>query len=293
MSKKQGSGRTGPLGFIAKMGSKLAGFAPKVFKVLKLGKVALAGASLASYTLIFSWQFAVVIVAVIFVHEYTHVLAMKRFRMRVRGMYFIPFLGAAAVPEDDFPDRKVEAVTAYAGPLTGLVLGLIGLGLFAFTHNGYVAAITGFTAFINLFNLLPISPLDGGRVIKSVAMSIGTRFGLGFMIAGLLFLMLAAYETKVLIFVILIPLGLIDFLYERRGERKRLADERQHDEGMKAEPGHELFDHKRPTVRTNLSRRAMLTVFGAYAGLAIALFAIMLAMQHEPGAAAALHVLQG
>ena len=227
IAPKAGFRGIGPIGFIAKMGSKLAIAAPSLFKVLKVGKLALAGASLASYTLLFSWQFAVVIMAVIFVHEYTHVLVMKRFKMRVKGMYFIPFIGAAAVPDDDFPDRMAEAVTAYAGPLSGLVLGLAGLGLFALTQNGYVAAITGFTALINLFNLLPVTPLDGGRVVKSVAMSIGTRFGLALMIAGMIFVALAAYKTRLVIFVILIPLGLADFLYERRGERWRLAAERR------------------------------------------------------------------
>jgi len=119
MSERQSSGRTGLLGAVAKLGSKVAGVAPKIFKVLKVGKLALAAASLASYTLIFSWQFAVVIMGVIFLHEYSHVLVMKRFKMRVKGMYFIPLVGAAAVPEDDFPDRTAEALTAYAGPLTG------------------------------------------------------------------------------------------------------------------------------------------------------------------------------
>lgn len=294
MSKEQGSGRTGLLGAIAKMGSKFAGGAPKVFKILKLGKIGLAGASLAGYTVLFSWQFAIVIMGVIFVHEYAHVLAMKRFRMQVKGMYFIPFIGAAAVPDEDFPDRTVEAMTAYVGPLTGLLLGLLGLLIYAITRNGYVAAITGFTALINLFNLLPVSPLDGGRVAKSVAMSISSRFGLGFMIAALIFLALAALKTGLLIFAILIPLGLVDFLYERGKlpvrPRKKRPGEYQAKHDRHAFPQDPASAESAATK--NLSRRAIPAFFAAHVGLAVALFAIMLVMRHEPGAAAALHILQ-
>jgi membrane-associated protease RseP (regulator of RpoE activity) len=134
-----------------------------------------------------------------------------------------------------------------------------------------VAAITGFTALINLFNLLPVTPPDGGRVVKSVAMSIGTRFGLALMIAGMIFVALAAYKTRLIIFVILIPLGLADFLYERRCERWGLAAERRNYEAeqrsfarriaagldVRVEPPPE------PRARTNLSRRAIPAVFAA------------------------------
>lgn len=275
---------------VVKVVSKFGPAIPGLVKTLKFGKVALAGASLAAYTVLFSWRFALVMMAVIFVHEYTHVLVMKRFGMRVRGMYFIPFVGAAAVPEDDFPDRRTEAVTAYAGPLTGLVLGLLGLGLFALTRNGYVAAITAFTALINLFNLLPVSPLDGGRVVKSVAMSIGTRVGFGFMVAAFLAAAVLAFRERVLIFVVLVPLALLDLIAERI-KHKRAQRAYLKRKAAAGERGGPL--PARPHAMTNLSRRAIPVVFGAYVGLATALFAIMLLMDSQPGAVAALNVLRG
>ncbi len=290
VARRDGRRRAGAAGLAVKVVSKAGTALPGLVKILKFGKVALAGASLATYALLFSWRFAVVIMAVIFIHEYTHVLVMKRFGMRVRGMYFIPFVGAAAVPEDDFPDRKTEAIAAYAGPLTGLVLGLLGLGLFALTRNGYVAAITAFTAAINLFNLLPVSPLDGGRVVKSVAMSIGTRAGFGFMVAALLAAAVLAFRERVLIFVILVPLALLDLFYERvkhqRAQRAYLKKKAAADERGDPLPA-------RPHAMINLSRRAIPVVFGAYAALAAALFAIIVVMNSEPGAVAALNVLRG
>lgn len=289
-ARRGGTGSSGAAGLAVKMVSKFVAALPRLVKILKVGKVALAGASLAAYTVVFSWRFALVLMAVIFIHEYTHVLVMKRFGMRIRGMYFIPFIGAAAVTEGEFPDRMAEAVSAYAGPLTGLALGLLGLGLFALTHNGYVAAITAFTVLINLFNLLPVSPLDGGRVVKSVAMSIGTRVGFGFMIVAFLGAAVLAFRERVLIFVVLVPLALLDLIAERikhnRAQRAYLEKKAAADEQGGPLPAG-------PHTMINLSRRAIPVVFGAYLGLAAALFAIMLVMTSEPGAAAALNVLRG
>jgi Zn-dependent protease len=73
-----------------------------------------------------------------------------------------------------------------AGPLTGAVLAA-GTGLLYFaTRNGALAAAAAWMALVNLFNLLPVVPLDGGRVVKSITCSIGSRTGLGALIAGML-----------------------------------------------------------------------------------------------------------
>jgi len=91
-------------------------------------------------------------------------------RHETRGIYLIPLLGAAAVAEDNFPSRRAEATIALAGPLTGAVLAA-GTGLLYFaTRNGAFAAAAGWMALINLFNLLPVVPLDGGRVVKPLGL---------------------------------------------------------------------------------------------------------------------------
>jgi hypothetical protein len=69
-------------------------------------------------------------------------------------------------------------------------------------------------ALINLFNLLPVIPLDGGRVVKSITCSIGSRTGLVAVIAGMLLGAVLAVTADLWIFVILIPLGLLDYLYD-------------------------------------------------------------------------------
>jgi Zn-dependent protease len=139
------------------------------FVVVKASRLLLALASFAAYTFLFTWQFAVIILGMLVIHEYGHLRCMKHYGMRTRGIYLIPFFGAAAVAGDDFPSRRAEATIALAGPLTGAVLaGGTGLLYFA-TRNGAFAAAAAWMALINLFNLLPVVPLDGGRAMAAMA----------------------------------------------------------------------------------------------------------------------------
>src|ERR1700683_5600103 len=144
------------------------------FVVLKAGKVVLGLASFAVYAILFTWQFAVIILGMLIIHEYGHLRCMKHYGMKTRGIYLIPLFGAAAVAEDNFPSRRAEATVALAGPLTGAMLAA-GTGLvYVATRNGAFAAAAAWMALINLFNLLPVVPLDGGRVVKSITCSIGS-----------------------------------------------------------------------------------------------------------------------
>jgi Zn-dependent protease len=304
--------------------SSLAGALVKGgFVVVKAGKLLLALASFAAYAFLFTWQFAVIILGMLVIHEYGHLRCMKHYGMRTRGIYLIPLLGAAAVAEDNFPSRRAEATIALAGPLTGALLAA-GTGLLYFaTRNGAFAAAAAWMALINLFNLLPVVPLDGGRVVKSITCSIGSRTGLVAVIAGMLLGAVLAVTADLWIFVILIPLGLLDYLYDsyqvKQAARrpKRRAARHARIAGAWSTPGlrapwdepvrRELpEDSKRvskddaeptrtgiPAAKAPLSPRAAQAAFACYAGLAILLWLFILAMGHQPGAVAAMHALQG
>jgi Zn-dependent protease len=293
------------------------------FVVVKAGKLMLALASFAAYAFLFTWQFAVIILGMLVIHEGGHLRCMKHYGMKTRGIYLIPLVGAAAVAEDNFPSRRAEAIIALAGPLTGAVLAA-GTGLLYFaTRNGAFAAAAAWMALINLFNLLPVVPLDGGRVVKSITCSIGSRTGLVAVIAGMLLGAALAVTADLWIFVILIPLGLLDYLYDRhqaqqaqpRARRRAgrharvtaartapavrasgdqpvvrgLPEDSKHLSGDDAgQAGAPILPAKAP-----LSPRAAQAAFACYAGLAILLWLFMLAMGYQPGAAAAMHALQG
>jgi membrane-associated protease RseP (regulator of RpoE activity) len=178
-------------------------------------------------------------------------------------------------------------------------------------------------ALVNLFNLLPVVPLDGGRVVKSITCSIGSRMGLAAVIAGMLLGAVLAVTADLWIFVVLIPLGLLDYLYDRRQTRPARRRARQRagrhervaeawntptvpasgDEPVRRElpedSNHVNGDDagqtrpRIPAAKPPLSPRASQAAFACYAGLAIALWLFMLAMGHQPGAVAAMHALQG
>ena len=166
----------GFLVLLAKLGSKLAKGIPVALKTFKPG---LALASGAVYGVLFSWQFAIAIMIMLAFHEYGHVHAMRRAGLQVRGIYFIPMLGAAAVTEDSWRSRAEQARIALAGPIWGLGLTLVAAAVDAATGYAYsfLGVIVSWWALINLFNLLPVNPLDGGRVLAAIGFSLHNSLG--------------------------------------------------------------------------------------------------------------------
>ncbi|MDQ3067641.1 MAG: site-2 protease family protein [Actinomycetota bacterium] len=124
--------------------------------------------SIGAYALLWGWQFAVGFVVLLFVHEMGHVLEAKRQGLPVSAPMFIPFLGALITLKRLPDDAWNEAKVAIAGPIIG-GLGAAatwGLGVYLDSDLLVALAFTGF--FLNLFNLAPISPLDGGRIVAAI-----------------------------------------------------------------------------------------------------------------------------
>ncbi|PIR66572.1 MAG: hypothetical protein COU51_03480 [Parcubacteria group bacterium CG10_big_fil_rev_8_21_14_0_10_36_14] len=143
------------------------------------------------YILKGGWQLALIISLSLAVHEYSHVLAMKIYKIPVKGVIFIPFLGAVAIggTKGKIWTRQQECFIALAGPVMGYLTALPLWLLWKTTDNLLYIYGMGFVIFLNLFNMLPMSPLDGGRVIKSLLMSISWKYRkIGFFIWGILVL---------------------------------------------------------------------------------------------------------
>lgn len=156
----------------------------KLVKSAKFIKFALFLASLGALALNRPFESACVILYAIFVHETGHVLAMKACGIRTSGMYFLPFLGAVAVSKEPARTRGQEWLIAIAGPAFGLLSILPLVAMAVLTKDAQWFAYAAIAAFINLFNLLPIGILDGGRIVQAIAFSIAgwvgiAAFGLG------------------------------------------------------------------------------------------------------------------
>jgi Zn-dependent protease len=144
-----------------------------LLKGLKLGQLLPAIASMlisiAVYAWLFGWTFAVGFVLLLLVHEMGHYLAARRRGLNVGLPTFIPFVGAWIQLKELPHDAETEAYVGVAGPLVGSVGALVVFYMGRATGSTLLLALayTGF--FLNLFNLIPVSPFDGGRVTAAIS----------------------------------------------------------------------------------------------------------------------------
>jgi Zn-dependent protease len=125
--------------------------------------------SVGAYALIWGWRFAVGFVALLFVHEMGHYIQLRREGVKPSGMVFIPFLGAAVGTRSLGGSALAEARVGLAGPILGSLATAALIPIAIATDDDFwrALAFTGF--FLNLFNLLPVVPLDGGRAMAAMA----------------------------------------------------------------------------------------------------------------------------
>lgn len=145
-----------------------------------VGPTVTALISVGAYALAFGWQFGVGLVAMLFIHEMGHVLILRRYGVRATAPIFIPFLGAVIAMRQLPRDAVMEAYVGLGGPVLGALGAFAAWGVYAVhPHPGWLmVAYVGLL--LNLFNLLPIPPLDGGRAMAAISPWL---WGLG--IAGL------------------------------------------------------------------------------------------------------------
>ena len=139
-----------------------------LFKTAKLGKLALTGGtmllSVVAYAWIFGWRYAVGFVGLIFVHEMGHYIAARQRGLDVGAPTFIPFVGAWIELKERPHDAETEAYVGMAGPLAGSLGALACWFVARETDSQLFLALAYAGFFLNLFNLIPVSPFDGGRI---------------------------------------------------------------------------------------------------------------------------------
>jgi Zn-dependent protease len=150
----------------AKFGKGLLLVLPKL-KILTTSGSMLV--SIGAYALIWGWRFGVGFVALLFVHEMGHVLQLRREGIKASAPMFIPFVGAIVAMKQMPKDAGAEARVGLAGPVLGSLGALAVLGLYGLTGNELFKALAFVGFFLNLFNLLPVLPLDGGRAMAALS----------------------------------------------------------------------------------------------------------------------------
>jgi Zn-dependent protease len=174
-----GSGRADRPGTPRRIGAVLATLAVIAAKakslLLVLPKLKLltsfgsAFVSIAAYTLIWGLPFAVGFVALLFLHELGHVIQLRREGVKASAPMFIPFLGAVIAAKSMGRDAAAEARVGLAGPVLGSIASLIPLAIWLATGSDFWRALAYIGFFLNLLNLLPVLPLDGGRAMAALS----------------------------------------------------------------------------------------------------------------------------
>jgi len=159
-------------GALAALGVLLAKFKGILLLLPKLKLLSTSGTmliSVAAYALIWGWSFAAGFVVLLFIHEMGHVIQLRREGVKASAPLFIPFMGAFVGMKEMPKNAAAEARVGLAGPVLGSIGCLIPLVLWKATGNTFweALAFTGF--FLNLFNLLPVLPLDGGRAMAALS----------------------------------------------------------------------------------------------------------------------------
>jgi Zn-dependent protease len=139
-----------------------------LFAAGKLGKVLTTGGtmllSVFAYGLLFGLPYALGFVLLLLVHELGHYIAARRRGLNVGAPTFIPFIGAWIELKDQPHDAETEAYVGFAGPFAGTLAALACYFLARYTDSTLLLALSYAGLFLNLFNLIPLSPFDGGRI---------------------------------------------------------------------------------------------------------------------------------
>ncbi|MEA2391981.1 MAG: hypothetical protein QOK31_2090 [Solirubrobacteraceae bacterium] len=236
-------------GILVAIGALLAKFKGVLLILPKIKLLVTSGSmlvSIAAYSLVFGLKFAVGFVVLLFVHEMGHVIQLRREGIEASAPLFIPFLGAVVGAKSLGDNALAEARVGLAGPVLGSLGAAACVVIWKATGNVFweALAFTGF--FLNLFNLIPVSPFDGGRAMAAMA-------------PWMWFVGLAALVAMVVLFpnpfiFLFLVLGFFDV--RRRWKQRKAGG-----------PEQEAYYRVRPRDRVLVGL--------VYVGLAVALFVAM------------------
>jgi Zn-dependent protease len=182
---------------IAKFFAAIKSFVLLLPKLKLLTTSGTALVSVAAYSLFWGWEFAAGFVVLMFLHEMGHVIALRREGIKASTPMFIPFLGAAIFSKSLGDNALAEARVGLAGPILGSLAAATVAIVGAIVDSSFLLALAYVGFLLNLFNLLPVVPLDGGRAMAAMA---PWMWFLGF---GALVALVFVYPNPILFIIIL------------------------------------------------------------------------------------------
>jgi Zn-dependent protease len=168
LRKRIGSVLAGGIALLAKFGAALKALLIALPNLKLVVTAGTALVSVAAYSIFFGWEFAAGFVVLLFVHEMGHVIALRREGIKASAPMFIPFMGAAIFSRSLGDNALAEARVGLAGPILGSLGAAVVAVVGELSGSSLLIALAYFGFFINLFNLLPVIPLDGGRAAAAM-----------------------------------------------------------------------------------------------------------------------------
>lgn len=201
---KQNSVISGLFALLVIVASKGKVLLSAILKVKGLGTFISMAISMVGYWWAWNLGFwgALGFVALIWIHEMGHVLAARKIGLPVSAPVFVPFLGALIRMKELPKNAKDEAIMAMGGPLLGALGAFACLAVWQLNGDKLWLWLAGIGMLINLFNLIPVAPLDGGRI--------ATLFGRGFWWAGLAALVVLSFVIEDSLLILFAVLGLLE-----------------------------------------------------------------------------------
>ncbi len=195
-------------------------------------------------------RFLLVLVGVLIIHEMGHFIAMRNFGYRDVQMFFLPLVGAYVSGQKDEISQKQRSIVILAGPVPGIILGAILYWVSWQFQLEQLELPAQIFLFLNVFNLLPFTPLDGGRLIETLFFARNQIIQIGFMILSTAILVMMAIYVRNL-FLLVIPFFLLMNItgrFRQNRIRKELA--KQQIDYQKSFP--ELSDEEYWRIRDEL-----------------------------------------
>jgi Zn-dependent protease len=246
--------RLGGLGALSSFAFLSLTKSKSILAALKLTKFASLGSMLVTvgaYTTIYGLPYATGMVGLILVHESGHALVMRKLKIPFSPMIFVPFMGAAIAAKKHPKNAYHDALIALGGPALGTVGAGAVWGTGMLTGSQLCFALADFGFMINLFNLIPIGMLDGGRIGNALSPYTGIA---GFGLAGSM--IYAGAVSNPIFYLITLAGG-----YQ---SGMRLWNERKG-----------IVDTSLPRNFYNISNKERMVIGGSYVGLITILFSAM------------------
>jgi stage IV sporulation protein FB len=181
--------------------------------------------SFLAYYILFDQNISLIIVllAVIFIHELGHFIAMKVFAYTDVKMFFVPMLGALVSGSKRTVSQRQRSIITLAGPVPGIIIGTVLYWLGMKNDDSFIIRSANIFIFLNAFNLLPLTPLDGGRLIETLFFSVKDKLRIIFIVISGVLLVWIAYYLKSYWLLIIPLLMLIQIPVARRRKKVKAA----------------------------------------------------------------------